>query len=79
MVKVYSRRQGDSTNEDMNALAGFLLEHKMIETLGDNCGVQECSEALCDFEVHVIKKNNMNWKLTKEASHIQADDIDAWE
>ena len=56
MTIVFSRSKGESTIEDMNNLAGFLLEHKMIEILNKNCGVQECSEALCDFEVHVIRK-----------------------
>jgi len=31
------------------------------------------------YETCPSNKDDGKWKLTKEASHIQADDIDAWE
>ena len=43
------------TIEVMNDLAKYLLNHGLIEC-DDECGVQECSDATCVFEVHVIKK-----------------------
>lgn len=56
MVLACIYQKGDSTIEAMNVLASALIEHKMIETCTPDSGVQECSEALCDFEIHIIKK-----------------------
>lgn len=54
-VNTYSPEDKLGTTEVMNDLANFLLEHKFIEC-DPNCGVQEASTALCEFEVHVIRK-----------------------
>lgn len=55
MVKIDSYTKGESTIEVMNNLANYLLMNKMIKVDID-CGVQEVSEAICDFEVHVIRR-----------------------
>ena len=41
--------------EAMNDLDSILLVKGVIKG-ADDCGVQECSDATCVFEVHVIKK-----------------------
>lgn len=56
MVRIYSRSKGDGTIEDMNELAKYLINHKLAATDGENVGFQEGSYALCDYEVHVIRK-----------------------
>ena len=56
MVRIFSRSKGDGTVEDMNELAKYLLTHGLATTDGENMGFQEGSYALCDYEVHVIKR-----------------------
>jgi len=56
MVRIDSYTKGDDTIEVMNNLVNYLLKRKMVKCLTENSGVQECSEATCDFEVHVIRK-----------------------
>lgn len=53
-MKIDSYIKGESTTDVMNNLANYLLMNKMI-IVGKDCGVQEISEALCNFEVHVIR------------------------
>jgi len=55
MVRIINRWKGEETVEDMNNLANYLLSHGLA-VCEDNCGFQEGSYALCDYEVHVIKK-----------------------
>jgi len=62
MTKIYERERGDSTVEDMNELASFLLTHGFAETDSEDCGFQEISYALCDYEVHVVKKRKITLK-----------------
>lgn len=56
MAKIYSRSKGDGTIEDMNELAKYLLNHGLAKCETKNSGFQESSYALCDYEVHVIRK-----------------------
>jgi len=60
MVRIINRRKGEGTVEDMNNLASYLLRSGLVvlDTYGDGeeCGFQEGSYAICDYEVHVIKK-----------------------
>lgn len=55
MVKIDKYEIGDSTIEIMNNLANYLLRNNMII---DDSGVQESSEALCNFEVHIIRRSS---------------------
>ena len=55
MVRIISRDKGEETIEDMNHLANFLLSNGFA-VCEAGCGFQEGSYALCDFEIHVIKK-----------------------
>ena len=58
-MRILSVQEGRETTETMNNLAQFLLMNNLIkcETVaGKECGVQEASYALCDFEVHIVKK-----------------------
>ena len=56
MVRIYSRSKGDGTIEDMNELAKFLLNNRFAELETEYSRFQESSHALCDYEVHVIRK-----------------------
>lgn len=62
MTRIIIHSKGDATVEDMNNLANYLLKTGLakLDTYGDGeeCGFQEGSYALCDFEVHVVKKRN---------------------
>ena len=58
-MNILSVREGAATTETMNNLAQFLLMNDLIKcenVAGEECGVQEASYALCDFEVHIVKK-----------------------
>lgn len=61
MVRIFSRRKGDGTIEDMNELAKYLMNHGLAATNDENVGFQESSYALCDYEVHVIRRNKRKW------------------
>jgi len=56
MVRAFSRSKGDGTIEDMNNLAIFLLNHGFAALETEKSGFQESSYALCDYEVHVVRK-----------------------
>ena len=56
MVRIINRKKGEDTIEEMNILASFLMKNGLADVDDKNCGFQETSTALCDYEVHVIKK-----------------------
>lgn len=56
MTKIINHKKGDSTIEDMNRLASYLMTRGFADEDFDGAGFQGSSTALCDYEVHVIKK-----------------------
>lgn len=56
MVKVRTHKKGDWTAELANDIMQFLLDSGIVEVPDEETGFQETSEAMCDFEVHIIKK-----------------------
>lgn len=68
MTRIYSRSKGDGTIEDMNELAKYLLNHRFARCETENSGFQESSYALCDYEVHVIRKKHM-FNISKITEH----------
>ena len=56
MVRIINHKKGDSTIEDMNQLASFLMTRGLADEDYFDSGFQNMSSALCDFEVHVIRK-----------------------
>ena len=56
MVRIINRKKGESTIDEMNILASFLMTHELADEDFKNSGFQATSTALCDYEVHVIKK-----------------------
>jgi len=64
MVRIINRKKGESTIDEMNILASFLMTHKLADEDFKDSGFQLTSTALCDYEVHVIKKKvrGIRWK-----------------
>lgn len=62
-VDIY--KEGESTVEVMNNLAEFLLKKGYIALCDEDAGVQECSMAACDFEVHVVRKRYAEQNMFK--------------
>ena len=56
MVRIIYRKKGESTIDEMNILASFLMAHNLADEDFKDSGFQSTSTALCDYEVHVIKK-----------------------
>lgn len=56
MVIIIHRKKGESTIDEMNILASFLMRHNFANEDFKNSGFQLASSALCDYEIHVIKK-----------------------
>jgi len=56
MVRIINHKKGDSTVEDMNQLASYLMTRGLANEDTPISGFQGESTALCDFEVHVIRK-----------------------
>ena len=59
MVRIQHVSKGAETVEVMSNLAYYLLTTGLAKE-EENCGFQEGSYALCDFEIHVIKKQVNN-------------------
>lgn len=57
MVRIFSRSKGDGTIEDMNELAKYLLNNGFAKLSNERSRFQESSCALCDYEVHVIRRS----------------------
>lgn len=56
MTRILSYKAGDSTIKLINDVANYLMENKLADCCDEETGFQETSEALCDFEIHVVKK-----------------------
>lgn len=65
MTRIISRSKGETTIEDMNELAKFLLNNGFAATNTEETGFQESSQALCDYEVHVVKKRPIRTERIK--------------
>lgn len=59
MAKILTRKKGDWTAEDPNHIMLYLLQNNFVH-VDKNTGFHETSEALCDFEIHIIKKKARN-------------------
>jgi len=56
MVRIIHHKKGESTIEDMNQLASYLMTRGLANEDTPISGFQGESTALYDFEVHVIRK-----------------------
>lgn len=59
MVRIINRKAGESTIEEMNILASYLMTHGLADEDSKESGFQGESTAFCDYEVHVIKKREV--------------------